>query len=187
MPKRFIQRLLPHHDKIREHKHLRIVRPLLDDPNLLHLNRRSVAGGVAVGLFFAWVPVPFQMVLSAIAAIVLRVNLPLSVVLVWTTNPITMPPMFYFAYKVGTWVLGQKPARIKFELTVEWATQMLGTHWQPFLLGCFIMAVVSSLVGLAAVRGVWRIHVLQNWKKRQARLQSKATQRSPAPHTPSDR
>jgi hypothetical protein len=63
---------------------------------------------------------------------------------------------------------------------------MLGTHWEPFLLGCFILAVVSSLVGMAAVRGVWRIVVLQNWKKRQSRLQRKATQQSPAPPPPSD-
>lgn len=174
MPKQFIKRLLPHHDKIREHKHLRIVRPLMEDPNLLHLNRRSVAGGFAVGLFFAWIPVPFQMLLSAIAAIILRVNLPLSVVLVWITNPFTMPPMFYFAYKVGTWILGQHPKKIKFELTMEWITQSLGTHWQPFLLGCFVMAVISSLLGFVILRGVWRIKVIQSWKERKTRHQRKA-------------
>ena len=185
MPKQFIKRLLPHHDKIREHKHLRILGPLVHDPNLLHLNRRSVSGGFAVGLFFAWVPVPFQMLLSAIAAIILRVNLPLSVVLVWITNPFTMPPMFYFAYKVGTWVLGQHPANIKFELTMDWLTQSLGTHWQPFLLGCFIMSVTSSILGFVIMRGLWRLVVVQNWKERKTRRQQRALHTS-APPTNSD-
>ena len=147
MPRQIIKRFLPDHDKIRDHKHLKILGPLLHDPNLLHLNRRSVSGAFAVGLFFAWVPVPFQMLLSALAAIVVRVNLPISVALVWITNPLTMPPMFYFAYKIGAWTLGHPPNNVKFELTWQWLEQSLGDIWQPFLLGCFIVGVVSSFLG----------------------------------------
>ena len=76
---------------------------MFQDPNLWHLNRHSAAGGFGIGLFFAFWPVPFQMWLSAFAAIPLRVNLPLSVATVWLTNPITMPPIFYGAYKVGNY------------------------------------------------------------------------------------
>jgi len=57
---------------------------------------------MAVGLFCAFVPLPIQMLLAAAAAIIFRVNLPISVGLVWITNPVTIPPMFYFCYKVGT-------------------------------------------------------------------------------------
>lgn len=166
MPKRIIKRFMPDHEKIRDHKHLRILGPLLHDPNLLHLNRRSVSGAFAVGLFMAWVPVPFQMLLSAITSIFVRVNLPISVALVWITNPLTMPPMFYFAYKIGTWSLGQPHSNIKFELTWEWLGQSLGEIWQPFLLGCFIVGATSSALGYLIINRLWRAHVLQSWKAR---------------------
>ncbi len=175
MPKKLIKRLMPDHRTIREHKHLRFLGTLLHDPNLWHLNRRSASGAFAVGLFAAWVPVPFQMLLGAIGAIVFRVNLPLSITLVWVTNPLTMPPMFYFAYLVGTWLLGDAGSgHIAFELSYEWLQTELGAIWEPFLLGCFIMGVVSSLGGFLTVRGLWRLHLVKHYRERKLRRQRKA-------------
>ena len=92
MPKKFIRRYLPSHITIRESKYLRIFGSLLHEPNLWHLNRRSASGAFGIGLFFAFWPVPFQMFFSTAAAIIFRVNLPLSLATVWLTNPLTMPP-----------------------------------------------------------------------------------------------
>ena len=69
MAKHLIKRLIPDHEIVRGHKHLQIFGRLLHDPNLWHLNRRSAAGAFAVGLFMAFAPVPFQMLLAAGAAI----------------------------------------------------------------------------------------------------------------------
>jgi len=166
MPKKFIKRYLPDHEKIRGHKHLQIFGSLLHDPNLWHLNRRSVVGAVTVGLFSAWIPVPFQMVIAAAIAIPARVNLPVSVALVWVTNPLTMPPLYYFAYKVGTWVL-QMPSRpFHFELTFQWLAEELGTVWHPFLLGCAIQGVLSAAVGNLLMRGLWRVHIIRYVQRR---------------------
>ena len=159
MPRKFFQRFLPHPQTIKENKTLQIFGDWLHQPNLWHLNRRSVAGAFAVGLFCAWMPVPFQMLLSAGAAIWLRTNLPLSVVLVWITNPVTIPPMFYFAYIVGTWIIGEPPADFSFELTIDWLLNELSASWKPFLVGCFTLASVSSLVGYFAIDGFWRYKV----------------------------
>lgn len=167
MPRRFIKRFLPDHNKIREHKHLRFLRPLLYDPNLLHLNRRSVSGAFAVGLFIAWIPVPFQMVLAAGTAAIVKVNLPLSVALVWVSNPITMPPLFYFAYKLGSWLLDTPAQNFDFELSFQWLSQSLSYIWQPFLFGCLLMAAVSALFGSLFIRGLWRFVVVQRWQERQ--------------------
>ena len=60
-----------------------------------HLNRRSVAGGVAVGLFVSWLPLPLQMVFAATIAAVMRVHVPVSVVMVWFSNPLTFAPVSY--------------------------------------------------------------------------------------------
>jgi len=173
MPKRFIKRFLPDHNKIREHKQLRFLRPLLYDPNLLHLNRRSVSGAFAVGLFMAWIPVPFQMVLAAGTAAIVKVNLPLSVALVWVSNPITMPPLFYFAYKLGSWLLGTPAENFDFELSFQWLSQSLVHIWQPFLFGCLLMAAASALLGSLIMRGFWRFVVVQRWQERKNCRQSK--------------
>ena len=166
MPRNLIKRYMPDHKKIRDHKHLKFLGTLLHDPNILHLNRRSVAGAFSVGLFMAFVPVPFQMVLAAIGAIVARVNLPISVALVWITNPLTMPPIFYAAYKVGTWILNKPIQDIEFQLSVEWLMTGLSTIWQPFLLGCFVCGLSFALLGNVFIRLFWRIRVNLNWQKR---------------------
>ena len=166
MPRRIIKRYMPDPEFIRSHKHLRFLGTLLHDPNILHLNRRSVSGAFAVGLFMAFVPVPFQMVLGAVGAIVARVNLPISVALVWLTNPLTMGPMYYFCYKVGAWTLGTPPLNITFEFTPEWMLQELSHIWQPFLLGCFLTGLGSAVLGYASIRLLWRLHVQHSWKQR---------------------
>jgi len=171
MPKKLIKRFMPDHRTIREHKHLRFLGSLLHDPNLWHLNRRSASGAFAVGLFMAFVPVPFQMLLGAAGAILFRVNLPLSVALVWITNPLTMPPMFYFTYRVGVWLMGIPPnhEEFHFELSYDWLMSGLGAIWQPFLLGCFVAGSVSALTGYLTIRGLWRLHLVRHYRERKAR------------------
>ena len=169
MAKHLIRRLTPDHETIRNHKHLQVFGTLLHDPNLFHLNRRSAAGAFAVGLFMAFMPVPFQMVLAAAAAILFRVNLPLSVVLVWITNPVTMPAIFYFAYLVGTIFTGQPLQTLEFEISGEWLIESLDGIWAPFLLGCFICGSLSAMLGYFAIRGLWRWHVVQHLKRRRGR------------------
>jgi uncharacterized protein (DUF2062 family) len=166
MPKKYFKRIMPDHDKIRNHKHLQVFGKLLHDANLWHLNRRSVSGAFANGLFMAFVPVPFQMILAAGAAIIFRVNLPLSVALVWLTNPLTMPPMFYGTYKLGAWLMGTSAGEFNFELSYDWLVTGLAEIWKPFLLGCFVSGTVASILGYITIRLLWRWHIVKAWKAR---------------------
>lgn len=166
MPKKFIKRYLPDHDKVRSHRHLKIFGERLHDPNLWHLNRRSASGAFAVGLFVAFVPLPFQMVIAAAAAIAARVNLAVSVVLVWLTNPVTIPPMFYSAYRLGAWLLGVPPRPFHLELSVSWVMDELSLVWQPLLVGCFVMGSLSALLGFMAIRGLWRLRLVRYAQRR---------------------
>ncbi len=169
MPKRIIKKYMPDHTSIREHKHLKVFGKLLHDGNLWHFNRRSVSGAFAVGLFCAFIPLPTQMIIAAAIAIIVRVNLPISVSLVW----ITMPPMFYGAYKVGAFVLGQEILETDYQLTVEWFSAQLDLIWQPFLLGCLICGIVSALIAYSSIRLLWRLHLIQHIKERRARKHNK--------------
>ena len=156
MPKKTIQRFLPDPNKIRHHKTLRIFGRLLQDANLWHLNRRSARGAFAVGLFFAFIPVPFQMVLAAATAIVFRVNLPISATLVWLTNPLTMPPIFYGSYLVGTLVLNQPEQHFAFELNWAWFEQSIETIGPAFLVGSLVCASIASIIGYFGIDILWR-------------------------------
>ena len=129
-----------------------------------------------MGLFVAFVPVPFQMILAAAAAIVIGCNLPISISLVWVTNPITIAPFLFAAYKTGAWLLGQAPRDVDFELSGEWLAKELGAVWEPFLLGCFVLGLILSVIGHITVRVIWRIHVISSWRERQKRREARDKQ-----------
>ncbi|WDE13391.1 DUF2062 domain-containing protein [Thalassomonas haliotis] len=169
MPKKIIKRMMPDHNSIKNHKHLSIFGELLHNPNLWHLNRRSVAKAFAVGLFFAFVPVPFQMILAAGIAIIVHANLPLSIALVWITNPLTMPAIFYFCYLVGTWILGVPEQDFAFEASWQWVLDSLSTIGPSFFLGCAVLSVLFSIIGYFGIQALWRHSVVKEWGKRQLR------------------
>ena len=54
----------------------------LQDPALWYLNRRSVAGAFAIGMFVMYLPPLGQLLIAVAGAIAFRVNFPISVALV---------------------------------------------------------------------------------------------------------
>jgi len=170
MPKKMIQRYMPDHRTIREQKCLQCFGKLLHNPALWHLNRHSLARAFLVGLICAFIPVPFQMVLAAAGAILIHANLPISVALVWLTNPITMPPIFYIAYKLGAWLMGLPEQPFDFEASLEWVLNGMAAIWQPFLLGCVVMGILSGVAGYVAIKVSWRWMVVRRWRSRHQSL-----------------
>jgi hypothetical protein len=166
--RRFFKRVLPGHHHFRSHRKLQFLGPILQDPDIFHLTRRSVAGGVATGLGVAWVPLPIHMFIAALLAIRLRVNLPLAVILVWITNPVTFAPLFYGAYKLGNWLLGRPPQEVEFELAFRWLGTTFITIWEPLLLGCALLGGLSALLGYWAVQLAWRLAVVQKMTARRS-------------------
>lgn len=166
MPKKIIKRLMPDHKTIKENKYLKIFGNLLHNANLWHLNRHSVAKAFAVGLFFAFMPVPFQMVLAAGTAIIVHANLPLSIALVWLTNPLTMPVIFYACYVVGTWVLVVPEQEFAFVASWQWVLDSLSSIGPAFLVGCGVLAVSFSILGYLGIQALWRYQTIKAWKNR---------------------
>jgi uncharacterized protein (DUF2062 family) len=174
MRRRFLRRRLPDIEDLRRKRGMKFLGRLLDDPYLLHLNRRSVAGGVAVGLFVAFIPLPMQMTIAALIAVVLRVNLLLSVVLVWVSNPLTMPALFYFGYLVGTWMIGPPVFHTGFEPTLHWFWTELSAIWKPLFLGCISVGAVLAMAAYGLVNLIWRLTILQALRRRRRRRARRA-------------
>ena len=180
MPKKLLKRWVPDHGKVRDHKSLRMFGDRLHDPNLWHFNRRSVAGGLALGVFVAFIPLPIQMLLAAALSLLLRVNLPLAVAAVWITNPLTMPPIFFICYKVGSWVLHSWPLNLFFELSpghgfnVAKFGVLRGADAARFADSCIILALLTY----GAVRLAWRLQVIAHIRQRKLRPRLKTRARS---------
>ena len=167
MPRRFFKRYMPHPDRIKSNKSLRFLGALIHDPNLWHLNRHSVARAMAIGLFWAMIPMPMQMLAAAVCALPARANLPIAVGLVWLTNPLTMPPVFYCNYKVGTWLLDTPASDMPAELSLAWVSHMLQHNWQPLYLGSLVSGVVFAILGYVLTQAYWRWWVGRSWRRRQ--------------------
>jgi uncharacterized protein (DUF2062 family) len=124
---------------------------------------------VFTGLFCAFLPVPGQMLIAGGIAIAARCNLPLSVALVWITNPITIPPIFFFTYKLGAWLLDWEIIVHEFVPTFAWLAQQVSQIWQPLLLGSLLCGWVAGVSGFVLTRVAWRMHVVRRWRARRGR------------------
>ncbi|MDR6960671.1 uncharacterized protein (DUF2062 family) [Pseudomonas brassicacearum] len=121
---------------------------------------------MAVGLFAAFLPIPLQMLLAAALAITVRGNIPIAVSLVWLTNPITMPAVFFCTYQTGAWLMDVPPRTLPEELTWEWISDQLATLWQPFLLGSVVTGLVLGALAYFVTMSYWRWWVTRQWKRR---------------------
>jgi len=120
---------------------------------------------LGLGVFVAFIPVPMQTLLAAAGALLLRVNLPLSVVMVFISNPLTMPPMFYFTYRVGLWMLDLPTQPFRFELSFEWLWQQAGAIWQPLFLGSLTVGMIAGVCAWQATRVLWWYAIIRRRKQ----------------------
>lgn len=177
MPKRLFRKYLPNPETMREHRSLQFLGELLSDPNLWHINRRSLAGAAFIGIFCGFLPIPFQMAVAALLALKFRCNLPFSVVLVWFSNPVTYVPVFYFTYRVGAWFLEtppQSPGAGGLSLAnitdVDWLSNNLPALWEvmaPLWLGSVLCGLFFGGLFWVVIRVGWRLTVIRHWQRRQ--------------------
>jgi uncharacterized protein (DUF2062 family) len=173
MPKRTLKQLLPPPARIREIKALGILGEWIYQGNLWHINRYSASMAFFIGLFVAFVPLPGQMLIAAVLAILVRCNLPLAVSLVWITNPLTMPAFYYLAYRVGALLIGVPVKFVHFELSWDWVSGTLVAIWEPFLLGCLICGLFFGSMGYFVMNMAWRWRVAHHWHQRKVQRQAR--------------
>lgn len=166
MPKKFLKRVIPTPEKVRSIESLHFLGDILHDPNLWHINRHSVSRAFLAGVFIAFIPLPFQMLIAAFAALMINANLPLSVALVWITNPLTMPPIFYFNYKTGAWLLERPVTDFDFQLSWAWLSERIFEVGIPLYVGSLAVATVLSCISYLLLQYLWRRRVRATWRER---------------------
>ena len=166
MAKNVIKRMFPKLDSVKEEKILKIFGPAVLQPNLWHINKKSVSRGFAIGAFCAFLPIPgIQMILAAFLSITFAANLPLAVILTWITNPFTYIPIVYFAIKIGgIFINAESTYEIKSE-QINIFTDLM-QYWEPLFLGSLILSIISSLLSYILIRVYWRYYVIKVWSKR---------------------
>ena len=181
MPRKLFRKLLPSHDSIRQNRYVARLGPWLQHHNLWHLHRRSVAGGVAVGLFAGLIPGsnPVQFLAAALLAVGLKVNLPIAVAVTLYSNPLTILPLYYAAFKLGALALwrgdGELPElalAIEGKGMAEWlpaALEWIASAGKPLLVGLPLLAVALAVAGYLLTDAAWRFHVRIEWRRRQLR------------------
>lgn len=179
--RKFIRKFLPDHEAVRNHRWIKPFGSLMRHPNLWHLHRRSVSGGVAVGLLCGLVPGPLQMISAVLLAVLVRVNLPVAALVTLYTNPFTIVPLYMLAYEIGAWVSSG---------TLNYAAlaPLPAFHWQswpselwgwltmlgkPLLIGLPLLAVSLAISGYFVVRVVWRVAVIWKWRTRRQRAEDR--------------
>ena len=166
MPKHLIKSFLSNSKVLNKYKNTRVISYFLKNPNLLYLNRKSVSGSIALGLFWSVIPIPVQMIASSICTVAIRVNVPIAICLVWISNPLTMAPIFYFNYIVGVWIIDEPIKSKSFEPNIDWIMSQLELIWMPLYLGSFVVGIFLAFFGYLSVRLYWRWYVINKYRKR---------------------
>ena len=179
MPRKFFRKYLPSAADVRANRLVAMFGSLLHHPNLWHLNRDSVAGAVAIGLFAGLVPGPLQMLTALALAIPLRRNLPVALLMTLYTNPFTIVPLYLLAYGYGTLLLGGGDARppiAPFEM--DWSqffdSMVRLADWtlalgKPLAVGLVALGLTLAALGYLLVQLGWRASVVLAWRARRAK------------------
>ena len=143
------------------------------------MTRRSVPRGVAIGLFVEII-IPFMHTLiAAVLAIPTRANVAVAAVATLVVNPLTIPPMYYAAYRIGKWELHTdatlvNPAaaeRFSGELSrlLFWVHHASG----PIAMGILTIAAVSATIGYLGASLVWGWWSRSRWRQRRQASKAK--------------
>lgn len=180
VPKKRLKDLLPTPEKILESRTLKLFAPHLADPRLWHFNRHSLNKAVYIGVLSAFFPLPGQMLLALIGALIFRANVPMALGLTWITNPLTTLPVFYAGYYVGAKILDVPmiSLRVIGRMISDFSLWIISDGANPFItykgtvsiaafcLGLTILAIITSIVSGLAFKAIWRYKTVTSWQKR---------------------
>jgi len=159
MPRRFFRKFAFKRHEVSRQWFMAPFQHMLHDHRLWGIRRKTVVPAFSLGLMVAFMPFPLHFVIAALAALALRVNIPVAALTTFVVNPLTVGPLFYFAYRVGAFLLSIEPGPFAVELSIDWLTNAFGSVWQPLLLGCVLVGSLAALVGYMLLDALWRYSI----------------------------
>ncbi len=109
---------------------------------------------------------PFgQIVLAALLALSARANIVVAVSATLITNPLTFPPIYFAAYRLGRNLIGASLAGSE-AIRREWISTWLLDVAAPTVVDLLLLAVATSCFGYALVHLLWRWRVTKRWHRR---------------------
>jgi uncharacterized protein len=168
----WLTRHIPTRETIHRYRLLRPFAAHLSQPALWRLTRRSVPRAVALGLFVGVIIPVMHTAIAALLAIPLRANVAVTAAFTLVVNPLTIPPIYYAAYRIGSWELHHDSSlvssaaaeRFSSELSriLFWIHQASG----DIALGVLTIAVASALIGYLGSSLAWRSWLRSRWRQR---------------------
>ncbi|MDH5622303.1 MAG: DUF2062 domain-containing protein [Gammaproteobacteria bacterium] len=175
MPRRFFRKFAFKRHHISKQWFMTPFQHLLHDHRLWGIRRRTVVPAFALGLFVSMMPVPGHTLIAALLALGFRINIPVAALTTWVSNPLTMAPMYYFAYRLGRTLLNTPLQHFELAMSWDWITHTFVTIWQPMLLGCFILGVFAAITGYVVLDLFWRSSIADyKLRKRDSRPNRKS-------------
>ncbi len=161
----WLKRHLPNKNSITNHGSLSRFGYLLHNPKLWSFNRSSVARGLGIGVFFAFIPLPVQTVLAISLSVLLGGNIPVAIAATWISNPITFIPINLLIYKTGQLILHDSSDAFNaksVDLTINWhdlsgtISQWAQSFGKPFLVGVPVVAILGGVLAYFCVDIAWK-------------------------------
>jgi uncharacterized protein (DUF2062 family) len=176
---RWLTRHIPTRETIHEHRLLRPFAPHLTNPALWSMTRRSIPRGVALGLFVG-VIIPFMHTfIAALLAIPTRANVAVAAAFTLVINPLTIPPMYYAAYRIGRWELHHDSPLLNQAAAAQFSSELgrllfwLHHASGPIAIGILTIAAVAGTIGYLTASLAWGLWLRSKWRqRRQARKSS---------------
>ncbi|MFT4548069.1 MAG: hypothetical protein ACI9UA_004603 [Pseudoalteromonas tetraodonis] len=110
-------------------------------------DRHAMAIGLAIGMAVSMLPpIPVQMLIAAVIAVLMRANIPMAAAACWVSNPVSWGPILILQRTIGDWMLPQS------------AFDELHPTYHVLrctALGAVVMAVVLAPLGYFLVYVLW--------------------------------
>ena len=136
-------------------------------PTLLHLNRHSVSLASVCRYFLCLhASTGIQTLIAAAMCFWLGANLPIGLMTIWISNPLTIPPMFYLTHQLGSFLLGSEPVNFTVTMSWEWFSNLGSGILLPLIAGSLLSGIILASIGYFFILYLWRWKVVKNWETR---------------------